>query len=111
MQIIGATILDDSYEPARRAAVLVVTQIIQGFDKLQDFETILLPVFRSLKYVLANVADEPTRKHAANGLRALQTKVVAFLQAPVEPKEIQIVGVVGGGGASNKKNPGILELN
>lgn len=94
MQITHTTIANDSYAPARRAAVMVFADLVQGFDKLQDFEEILLPVYRALKFAQANETDGPTVAHATIGLNRLTAKVKTFLSTgPPEDREIQVLGV------------------
>lgn len=108
MEIIDTIIMQDTYLPAKRSAILILSQLICGFDKLQDFEDILLPIFRALKYVLANEVDSSTRIHATTGLQHLQVKVKAFLTVQPMEKEIKIVGI---NDKPKDKNPNILELN
>lgn len=94
MHITHTTIANDSYAPARRAAVMVFADLVQGFDKLQDFEEILLPVYRALKYAQNNETDEQTVAHANIGLERLGVKVKAFLTTgPPQDRAIQVLGV------------------
>lgn len=94
IHITHTTIANDAYAPARRAAVMVFADLVQGFDKLQDFEEILLPVYRALKYALANETDAQTVVHANIGLDRLSAKVRKFLTTgPPEQREIQVLGV------------------
>ncbi|XP_055917676.1 transport and Golgi organization protein 6 [Eupeodes corollae] len=99
------------YSPAKRAAVLVLSEILLGMENLLDHEEYLLPVYRVLKTLSTDSDDEKIRLHAANGLKALGDKCKKFL-FPEEKreKEIKIIGIKDP--PSNKNSKGhILELN
>lgn len=110
MATIQDIIQNESYNPARRAAILILAQIVEGFDKLQDFQDIVMPIYRLLKQVLESDRDPITKVHATNAMKQLEIKVKAFLTPAATPPEIKIFGIKDPP-ADRKKNSGILELN
>lgn len=96
--------------PARRAAILILVQIVEGFDKLQDFQDIVIPIYRMVKKVLETEGDPVTKVHATNAMKQLEIKVKAFLTPAAVPPEIKILGIMDPP-ANRNKNSGILELN
>lgn len=121
MSIIESLIKNDKFVPVRRAAVMVLAHILCGIDDLIQFEDILLPIYRLLKYVVQNETDEHTRIHADIGLDHLTQQIKIFLTIDKNKemkKEIRIFGIKDDAGAvavnSNNKrngNKSILELN
>lgn len=84
----------DKYLPARRAAALLLHNLIEGMSNLVDFQEFLLPIYRLLKQICQTDEDEKTRVHAGNGLKCLEGKIKESL-TPNENlvKEIKILGV------------------
>ncbi|KAJ6618910.1 Transport and Golgi organization protein 6, partial [Pseudolycoriella hygida] len=68
MIILQSIIQNDNYLPARRAAVMVLTDVINGIDNLIDFQEILLPVYKILLEIAKTEDDRSTRIHAELGL-------------------------------------------
>lgn len=110
MVTIKDIIQNENYKPARRAAILILVQIIEGFDKLQDFQDIVMPIYRLLKQVLETEGDPATKVHATNAMKQLEIKVKAYLTPAANPPEIKIFGIKDPP-ANRKQNSGILELN
>ena len=82
----------DDYLPSKRAASMVLSQILAGLPNLMDFQDYLLPIYRLLKEILANEADPQTRIHAEIGLDHLKTKTKDFLSTKqMVEKEIKIL--------------------
>lgn len=107
MLLIEATLQTDTYLPARRASVLILSQLLWGMDNLVDFQETLLPIYRLLTAIVQNDKDEKTRVHATNGLSYLKDKCKAFLfQEPNMEKEIKIFGIKD----NSEKKGHILEL-
>lgn len=94
MVILQSVIQNDNYLPARRSAVMVLTDIIYGIDNLIDFQEILLPVYKTLRDIAINENDQSMRVHAESGLKQLNSKIKDFL-IPKESvhKEIKIFNV------------------
>lgn len=84
----------DPYLPSRRAAALLLVDLLRGVDNLIDFQEFLLPFYRLLKHICSNDEDERTRIHANTGLTILHDKIKEAL-TPKErmEKEIRILGV------------------
>ncbi|GAB0097099.1 hypothetical protein DMENIID0001_126970 [Sergentomyia squamirostris] len=84
----------DTYAPSRRAATLILCQLLQGMENLLDFQEHLLPTYRLLKQIKERELDDPCRVHAENGLKILNEKVKQSLN-PTESleKEIKIFGI------------------
>ncbi|XP_055713842.1 transport and Golgi organization protein 6 [Phlebotomus papatasi] len=99
----------DTYLPCRRAATLILTQILEGVDNLMDFQEFLLPTYRLLKNVRETETDERCRVHAENGLKVLNAKVRESLIPKEErmQKEIKIFGIKD---EEKTKKASILEL-
>lgn len=79
MVILKSVIQNDDYLPARRSAVMVLTDVINGVENLIDFQDILLPVYQTLRDVAANESDRSVRIHAESGLQRLNSKIKDFL--------------------------------
>ncbi|CAO1373779.1 unnamed protein product [Diamesa hyperborea] len=81
----------DDYLPSKRAAAMVLSQILAGLPNLMEFQDFLLPIYRLLKDILANEPDPQTRIHAEIGLDHLKTKTKDFLNPKLlAEKEIKI---------------------
>ncbi len=94
MVILQSIIQNDNYMPARRSAVMVLTDIIHGLDNLIDFQEILLPVYQTLRDVANKETDRSICIHAESGLQQLNAKIKDFLTPrPEVRKEIQIFNV------------------
>lgn len=82
----------DDYLPSRRAAAMVLSQILEGLPNLMDFQDFLLPIYRLLKDILANESDDQTRLHAGVGLDHLDEMTKQFLNPELKAvKEIRIL--------------------
>uniref|UniRef100_A0A182YGW1 RNA polymerase II assembly factor Rtp1 C-terminal domain-containing protein n=1 Tax=Anopheles stephensi TaxID=30069 RepID=A0A182YGW1_ANOST len=77
----------DGYLPARRAAILVLSQLLEGIDSLMDFQEYLLLIYRFLKHVIATDNDDVTKLQAAVALDHLKAKTKDFLQ--INPDELE----------------------
>lgn len=94
MTMIQNTLECDKYLPTRRAAALVLTDILNGMDDLQQFQEYLLPIYRTLKHLVENDTDLHVRVHATNGLSRLKDKVKElFTTEPKMEKDIRIFDV------------------
>lgn len=94
MIILQSIIQNDDYLPARRSAVMVLTDIINGIGNLIDFQEILLPVYKVLKDIAANETDRSIRVHAESGLEHLNSKIKDFLiPKQSSQKELNIFGI------------------
>lgn len=94
MVILKSVIQNDDYLPARRSAVMVLSDVIHGVENLIDFQEILLPVYQTLRHVAAKENDRSVRMHAESGLQRLNAKIKDFLiPKQVDRKEIQIFDV------------------
>lgn len=88
------TIEHDKYPPARRAAALVLSNLLAGIPKLNDFGECLLPIYRLLSRIAQNDDDRQVRIHAQNGLDQLKVKITEFLTPDLKmEKEIKIFGI------------------
>ena len=95
--VIKSTIETDQYLPARRAAILVLSQLLEGIDNLLTLEDYLLLVYRFLKHIISTERDdEVTRLQAAVALDHLSARTKQFLSeahAGKLEKEIRIFGI------------------
>uniref|UniRef100_A0A8D8NJL3 Transport and Golgi organization protein 6 n=1 Tax=Culex pipiens TaxID=7175 RepID=A0A8D8NJL3_CULPI len=94
--VIKCTIETDQYLPARRAAILVLAQLLEGIDNLLTLEDYLLLVYRFLKHVISTEVDDITRLQAAVALDHLNARTKEFLSAAQTgklEKEIRIFGI------------------
>lgn len=100
------------YLPAKRAAVLILAELLEGMENLFDFEEMLLPLYRVLKTIETDEnCDQKMRIHAANGLKALSEKCKSLLFPQQEfQKDIRILGIKEKSNSKIKKNH-ILEIN
>lgn len=96
MTLIQNTLQLDKYLPTRRAAALVLTDLLNGMNDLQQFQEFLLPIYRTLKHVAENDADLHVQVHARNGLACLKDKVKELFMAEQKlQKEIRVLDVKG----------------
>ncbi|XP_055302792.1 transport and Golgi organization protein 6 [Sitodiplosis mosellana] len=94
MLLIQNTVQFDKYLPTRRAAALVLTDLLNGMQNLEQYQDYLLPIYRILKNIAENDADLHIQIHARNGLDALSNKIKEALTAESKmEKEIRIFGV------------------
>lgn len=94
MLLIQNTLQCDKYLPARRAAALVLTDLLNGMQNLQQYQDYLLPIYRTLKHIEQNDPDLHMQIHARNGLTCLRDKIKeAFSSEAKMEKEIQIFDV------------------
>lgn len=109
MILINSVILNDKYLPARRAATMVLSQLVCGIDNLTDYQECLLPVYRTLKHVLsASDVDRSIGIHANIAIDHLQQQIKQFLQPNDRAqKEIKIFGFKDD---NSKKKGSILEI-
>lgn len=98
--VIKSAIETDSYLPVRRAAILVLSQLIEGIDNLLDFQDYLLVIYRFLKFINETDQDDVTRLQAGVALDHLKVKTKDFLTAANTAlatgrleKEIRIFGI------------------
>ncbi|EDW77839.1 uncharacterized protein Dwil_GK24699 [Drosophila willistoni] len=114
LQLINAELnLTDGYLPSKRAAVLVLAELLNGMENLLDYQEMLLPIYRLLKAIEAEESGDPQmRQHASNGLKILNEKCRDLIKSVIDQqslvKEIQILGI------NDKPKTGkksILELN
>ncbi|XP_055545906.1 transport and Golgi organization protein 6 [Wyeomyia smithii] len=95
--LIKSVIETDRYLPARRAAILVLSQLMEGMDNLLTFQDYLLAVYRFLKLIIQTEQDDVTRLQAAVALDHLKAKTNEFLDVTNQTgqleKEIRIFGI------------------
>uniref|UniRef100_A0A182RBN5 RNA polymerase II assembly factor Rtp1 C-terminal domain-containing protein n=1 Tax=Anopheles funestus TaxID=62324 RepID=A0A182RBN5_ANOFN len=84
----------DRYLPARRAAILVLSQLLEGIDSLMDFQEYLLLIYRFLKHVITTDNDDVTKLQAAVALDHLKAKTKDFLQINPDEMERRMFGRV-----------------
>uniref|UniRef100_A0A182PME5 RNA polymerase II assembly factor Rtp1 C-terminal domain-containing protein n=1 Tax=Anopheles epiroticus TaxID=199890 RepID=A0A182PME5_9DIPT len=77
----------DTYLPAKRAALLVLSQLLEGMDGLMDFQEYLLLIYRFLKHVIATDKDDVIKLQAAVALDHLKAKTKDFLQ--INPQDLE----------------------
>lgn len=84
----------DTYLPARRAAALVLSDLLRGMSNLEEFQDFLLPIYRTLKHIKDNDSDLHVQIHATNGLECLKNKIKEALSKEIKiEKEISICDV------------------
>lgn len=94
INLVENTIEHDKYLPARRAATLVLSNILAGIPNLNDFDKCLLPIYRLLNRIAEHDDDRQVRIHAQNGLDQLKAKIKEFLTPELKmQKEIKIFGI------------------
>lgn len=101
-------IVHDDSVLCRRAAVMMISHLFVGFDKLLEFQGMLLPLYRALKHVRQTETDAETLIHAGMGLEALAKHVKEFMTVERKPKEIRIFDINPPTASSRKKS--ILEI-
>ncbi|KAH8293249.1 hypothetical protein KR018_003882 [Drosophila ironensis] len=114
LQLVNSELSTGSYLPSKRAAVLVLAELLNGMENLLDYQVMLLPIYRLLKAIEAEESCDPQmRQHAANGLKILNEKCRQMIQSSLEEqsltKQIKVLGI--GEEKSARKNRHILELN
>uniref|UniRef100_A0A1A9WK65 RNA polymerase II assembly factor Rtp1 C-terminal domain-containing protein n=1 Tax=Glossina brevipalpis TaxID=37001 RepID=A0A1A9WK65_9MUSC len=113
LHLIDCELTSGKYLPAKRAAVMVLSDLLEGMDNLFDYEEMLLPIYRLLKCLAySKQSDEKIRLHATNGLKNLSEKCVKLMEtitASRLEKEIKIFGVKDKSKCDLKKH--ILEMN
>lgn len=94
MLLIQNTLQCDKYLPTRRAAALILTDLLKGMENLEQYQEYLLPIYRTLKDIAENDSDLQMQKHARNGLECLKEKVkeIFTIESKMQ-KEIQILGI------------------
>lgn len=101
LNLIDCELTSGKYLPAQRAAVMVLSDLLAGMDNLFDYEEMLLPIYRLLKYLVnSEKHDEKIRIHASNGLKCLSEKCQELFRTALEQqqgasltKEIKIMGI------------------
>ncbi|KAM7351936.1 transport and golgi organization 6 [Cochliomyia hominivorax] len=120
LNLIDCELSTGKYLPAQRAAVMVLSDLLAGMDNLFDYEEMLLPIYRLLKFLISSEKnDEKIRLHASNGLKCLSEKCKELFKAALEQqqqsqhqrleKEIKILGIKDKPKKSLKSH--ILEMN
>lgn len=90
-QQLETIIKTDEFLPSKRAAAMVLSQVLAGLPNLMDFQDFLLPIYHLLKEILANESDEQTKLHAGVALDHLNAKTKDFLHPEQKAeKEIKI---------------------
>ncbi|KAI8042218.1 hypothetical protein M5D96_003520, partial [Drosophila gunungcola] len=75
LQLVNNELSTGGYVPSKRAAVLVLAELLNGMDNLLDYQEMLLPIYRLLRAIEAEESCDPQmRLHAANGLKILNEK-------------------------------------
>ncbi|XP_014248082.1 transport and Golgi organization protein 6 homolog [Cimex lectularius] len=79
----------DKFMEPRRAAVMVLTQLLKGLgpDSLTVLENILLELYRKLKFIYNNDKDDITKLHAQLALEEINACTFSFFRQPLELKK------------------------
>lgn len=94
MLLIQNVLKYDKYIPARRAAALVLSDLLRGMPSLEEFRDFLMPIFRTLRDIKHNDSDLHVQIHATNGLECLKDKIKDALSVEIKlEKEISIFDV------------------
>ncbi|XP_073821095.1 transport and golgi organization 6 [Musca autumnalis] len=98
LDLINCELTIGKYMPAKRAAVMVLSELLSGMDNLMDFQEMLLPIYRLLKALASSeCVDEKIRVHASVGLETLAVKCKELLLLTTSheslKKEIHIRGI------------------
>lgn len=94
MLLLQNTLQHDKNLLTRRAAALVLTDLLNGMQSLEQYQDFLLPIYRTLKSISENDPDLHMQIHARNGLECLKEKIKEALTPDVKmEKEIRILGV------------------
>lgn len=92
---------------------MVLSDLLEGMDNLMDYQEMLLPIYRLLKFLASSEnADEKIRLHAAKGLENLSVKCKQLLTTSMErplEKQIKIMNI--GDGPKRKLKDHILYMN
>lgn len=92
--LIQNTLLHDKYIATRRAAALVLTDLLRGMQSLEQYQEFLLPIYRNLKNIADHDPDLHMQIHARNGLECLKEKIKEALTMDVKmEKEIRIFDI------------------
>lgn len=94
MLLIQNVLQHDEYLPTRRAAALVLSDVLKGMSNLGEFQEFLLPIYRTLKFIEGNDSDLHIQIHAKNALACLNDKIKEELtcESKIE-KEIRILDI------------------
>lgn len=94
MSLIENTLQCDKYLPTRRAAALVLTDLLNGMKNLEQYQDYLSKIYRTLRHIEQNDSDLHMQIHARNGLACLRDKIKeAFSNDGKMEKEIRILNV------------------
>lgn len=97
LHLINIELTTGKYIPSKRAAVMVLSDLLAGMDNLMDYEEMLLPIYRLLKYLSSSeCTDEKIRLHASVGLENISVKCKELLRSinqQAMEKEIKILGI------------------
>ncbi|XP_016975473.2 transport and Golgi organization protein 6 [Drosophila rhopaloa] len=115
LQLVNSELTTGCYVPAKRAAVLVLAELLNGMENLLDYQDMLLPIYRLLRAIEAEESCDPQmRQHAANGLKILNEKCRQLIKSSLEEnslqKQIKVLGIKDEV-SPQRKNRHILELN
>jgi len=115
LQLVNSELTTGGYVPSKRAAVLVLAELLNGMENLLDYQEMLLPIYRLLKAIEADESCDPQmRQHAANGLKILNKKCTKLIQSALEEKSLQkqikVLGIKDDD-SPQRRNRHILELN
>ncbi|XP_017000077.2 transport and Golgi organization protein 6 [Drosophila takahashii] len=115
LQLVNSELNNGGFVPTKRAAVLVLAELLNGMENLLDYQEMLLPIYRLLKAIESEEScDAQMRQHAANGLKILNEKCKMLIQCSLEEnslqKQIKVLGIKDDV-SSQRKNRHILELN
>lgn len=75
MLLIQDILQNDEYLPTRRAAALILSDLLKGISNLGEFQEFLLPIYRTLKYIERDDSDLHIQIHARNALASLNEKI------------------------------------
>ncbi|XP_037708237.1 transport and Golgi organization protein 6 [Drosophila subpulchrella] len=115
LQLVNSELSTGSFVPAKRAAVLVLAELLNGMENLLDYQDMLLPIYRLFRAIETEESCDPQmRQHAANGLKTLNEKCRKLIQSSLEEnslqKQIKVLGIREED-PPQRKNRHILELN
>ncbi|KAH8412608.1 hypothetical protein KR009_003587 [Drosophila setifemur] len=115
LQLVNSELTNGEYVPAKRAAVLVLAELLNGMENLLDYQEMLLPIYRLLRAIEAEESCDPQmRQHAANGLKILNEKCRLMIQSSLKEqslqKQIKVLGIKDEA-TPPRKNRHILEMS
>lgn len=91
MKLLQNILQFDTYLLTRRAAALVLSDLLKGMQNLEQYQDYLLPIYRTLKNISENDTDSHMQIHARNGLDCLRNKIKeSFTAEGKMEKEIRI---------------------